>query len=282
MTLLEALELEGLDDQYPLNEEGLIEMSLGDRMKVYESASERISRFSDSSWVVLRLDGRSFSRYTSGLEKPFDKNLQNAFEYAALKLAADIGGLVQAIYGQSDEVSIFLRPSRGDEVKSQRWFGGVQRKLLSVSSSVFSNHFNHPDSFNPHVGKILAAFDCRALELEDDEVINYLIWRQNDCRRNGILNNARYYYSQNQIHGKSTAELLDILSREDRIYSGSLSHTIFHGWMYALHSGDERDSLMKIDYGESFTFPYGSFKDVKDELREMFGIFEREKIISTP
>jgi tRNA(His) 5'-end guanylyltransferase len=277
MTLLEALELEGLDDRFPPNEEGLIEMSLGNRMKVYEAASERIPRFSDSSWVVLRLDGRSFSRYTSGLEKPFDKNLQHAFEYAALKLAADIGGLVQAIYGQSDEVSIFLRPTRGDS-RSQRWFGGQQRKLLSVAASVFSNYFNHPDSFNPHVGKILATFDCRALELEDDEVLNYLIWRQNDCRRNGILNNARYYYSQKQIHGKSTAELLDILVRENRIYSGSLLHTIFHGWMYALKSGDERDTLMKIDYKESFTSPYGSFRDVKDELREMFGIFEKEII----
>lgn len=47
---------------------------LGDRMKLYEMA-EAGRKCMPLLPIVARIDGRSFSRFTQGLERPFDRRL---------------------------------------------------------------------------------------------------------------------------------------------------------------------------------------------------------------
>ena len=49
----------------------------GDRMKLFESL-ETSQRFMPMLPIVIRLDGRSFSAYTNGLEQPFDMAFRKA------------------------------------------------------------------------------------------------------------------------------------------------------------------------------------------------------------
>ena len=49
-------------------------ISLGDRMKRYESA-EASRRLPPGAPILARLDGRAFSTCTRGLERPYDERM---------------------------------------------------------------------------------------------------------------------------------------------------------------------------------------------------------------
>lgn len=48
--------------------------SFGDRMKLYEGL-EAQRKFMPGLPVVARLDGRGFSRFTKGMDRPFDQRM---------------------------------------------------------------------------------------------------------------------------------------------------------------------------------------------------------------
>ena len=80
-----------------------LEDSLGDRMKGYEMAAEG-GRLDVRLPVYARIDGRSFSKFTHGLERPFDQRMSRAMIETTKGLVdrthARIG------YTQSDEISL--------------------------------------------------------------------------------------------------------------------------------------------------------------------------------
>lgn len=51
--------------------------ALGDRMKAYE-ARESERRFLPMLPVYARIDGRNFSSFTHGMERPFDRRMTEA------------------------------------------------------------------------------------------------------------------------------------------------------------------------------------------------------------
>lgn len=51
--------------------------SFGDRMKMYEGA-EAQRKFLPGLPIVARLDGRGFSRFTKGLNRPYDQRMIDA------------------------------------------------------------------------------------------------------------------------------------------------------------------------------------------------------------
>ena len=52
--------------------------SLSDRMKEYELVSQ--TKLIKKLPVIIRLDGRGFSKFTRGFEKPVDKELSTIFQ----------------------------------------------------------------------------------------------------------------------------------------------------------------------------------------------------------
>ena len=66
-------------------------------------------RLPPGSWVILRLDGRGFSRFTeSRFEKPFDARFHDGMVQVARAVLEDLQGLYA--YTESDEVSVLLPP----------------------------------------------------------------------------------------------------------------------------------------------------------------------------
>ena len=79
---------------------------LGDRMKQYES--EMDLRIKPYESFVIRLDGRSFSKFTKGFSKPFDINFIKV-------MSMTMGDLVkkfeaQTGYTHSDEITLIFAP----------------------------------------------------------------------------------------------------------------------------------------------------------------------------
>ena len=223
--------------------------TLSDRMKEYESNTQ--TKLIKKLPVIIRLDGRSFSKYTKGFTKPFDIELSYILQDVALELRKEIEN-AKFIYSQSDEISILLtdwdksKPNEGGRIDT--WYDYRIQKIVSVASAIATAKFNEyvyklaekyeelaEDKLyvidNRIVGtdnveyykekaKLLkrklfkATFDARVFNLPTDEVVNYFIYRQQDALRNSISSLARKYYSTKQLVGVNNPTKIQMLETD--------------------------------------------------------------------
>ncbi|UNH58528.1 tRNA(His) guanylyltransferase Thg1 family protein [Bacillus phage vB_BsuS_PJN02] len=62
----------------------------GDRMKGYENTYRM--KLPKRMPVLIRIDGKAFTKYTKGMKKPFDKDLTDAMWRTCIYLAQNIMG----------------------------------------------------------------------------------------------------------------------------------------------------------------------------------------------
>ncbi len=150
--------------------------NLGDRMKQYEASTE--SRILPRLPVIVRLDGRSFSKFTKGMKKPFDESFRQAMievtKYLVEQTHAKIG------YTQSDEITLVLY-TENLQAGSVLFDGRVQ-KIASNFASMASVKFllemqkRFPEKVS--VEKTLPSFDARVFPVPSKtEAVNNLVWR---------------------------------------------------------------------------------------------------------
>jgi len=154
--------------------------------------------------VIIRLDGKGFSKFTKKIdaEKPFDNRLSDWMANAMKNVASKIEGCVFG-FTQSDEITLVLRNDQS--LETVPWFGNRLQKICSITSSMITANFN-AEIFNSHQQETdlpLAYFDARAFVVPNiDEMINCLIWRQQDCTKNSI--SCACYYEVAKLRGKKT------------------------------------------------------------------------------
>ena len=198
---------------------------LGTRMK---SQYEDRTRYAvpRRTYTIIRLDGKAFHTYTRGLLKPFDHDLITDMSDAIIAMMPEIQG-AQFAYQQSDEISILLTDFALPTTSA--WFDGNIQKIASVSASIMTAQFNlmryrrgfelskYRFKNDPEcVGRAklasnLAFFDSRVFTIPDRiEVMNYFIWRNQDCARNSVSMLAQSMYLDKELHGKSTSEKIQM------------------------------------------------------------------------
>ena len=185
--------------------------TLGDRMKDYEDAALELDRCQDY-YTVLRLDGSCFHTWTKRvkLRKPFDNRMVRAMQKTTLELCEGINTCIMG-YTQSDEITLVLR--KGEKEGSQPWFGNRVQKLCSISAAMCSVAFNHAiqEQFGEEWVKP-AYFDSRVMFLPSlDEVLNNLVWRQNDCMKNSVSALAQSVFSQRELNSRRRGDQLQML-----------------------------------------------------------------------
>lgn len=126
-------------------------------------------RVPPGAFIVVRVDGRSFSRLTERLtEKPFDPKFHQWMLACARGLLESLHALY--VYTESDEISALL-PRESD------LFDREVEKLVSVSaaraSSVFSLACGEPVEFD---GRLWVG-------AREQDVVDYFRWRQSDATR---------------------------------------------------------------------------------------------------
>jgi tRNA(His) 5'-end guanylyltransferase len=187
---------------------------LGERMK--QSYEDRTRYFVPRrTYTIIRLDGKAFHTYTRGLMKPFDNDLSNDIDRAIIAMLPHIQGAVFA-YTQSDEISVLMTDFALPTTSA--WFDGNIQKMASVSASIIAAEFNkfrtqrfiEHKSVNLVSGEfVLAYFDARVFTIPDRiEVMNYFIWRNQDCARNSVSMLAQANFSHKELQGKSTTEMI--------------------------------------------------------------------------
>jgi tRNA(His) guanylyltransferase len=212
--------------------------SLGDRMKNNYENRTRIMLPRRTN-MIIRVDGRAFHTYTRNCQKPYDDGLMDDMNSTAIALCEDIQGSKLA-YVQSDEISILVTDY--DDINTCAWFDGNLQKICSISASIATQTFNNARlmrnallSFNSAFGHISdgnekveqryvtrlqelinnqcsANFDSRVFIIpETAEVANYFLWRCQDASRNSLQMLARSLYSHNELEGKNSSQLHDLI-----------------------------------------------------------------------
>lgn len=194
--------------------------SLGDRMKNFYEDRTRFY-LPRRTYTIIRIDGKAFHSYTKGLKRPFDDDLISDMNQTAKYLCENIQG-AKCAYVQSDEISLLI--SDFNNIKTSAWFDGNIQKICSISASLTTSQFNYLRTlrylyaidfgeYEPKEDKYkLAHFDSRVFTIpQQEEVINYFIWRQQDCIRNSIQLVAQSLFSHNELHKKDTNNLLEII-----------------------------------------------------------------------
>lgn len=187
---------------------------LGDRMKGYERVET--DRVLDQTLpVYARIDGRGFSKFTRGMDKPFDSRLSSCMIETTRYLVQHTGALFG--YTQSDEISLGWHLDHETNPKTQFFFDGKILKLTSVlagmATAAFTRALYTGDSEFSKYASRLPHFDCRIFNLPDrDELANALLWRELDASRNAVSMLAQQHFSHRDLHGVGRAGLLEKLT----------------------------------------------------------------------
>lgn len=204
-------------------------MNLPDRMKQYERAFA--PTLPPRLPIVIRVDGKSFSKYTANLNRPFDAVLMNTMQEVAVQLCRSLQGGV-FVYQQSDEISVICQQDNGPQ--TQPVFGGKPQKIASLAASAATATFNafaNNNGLREASGHAMAMFDARCFCMPWEEVPNYLMWRYRDWLRNSIQMAARARFSHKECQNRNTAEL-EAMLREAEYPWENLSYVQKNGFFY--------------------------------------------------
>lgn len=143
-------------------------------------------------------------------------------------LCENIQGCVLG-YTQSDEITLVLIDYQN--LNTSAWFDNQIQKICSVAASLATLAFNKywaKETENIYDNYIFssgsgeqefqrwklfdkknyqAIFDARVFNLSPEEVVNNLIWRQQDATRNSINLLGQSLYSHNKLQGISANQL---------------------------------------------------------------------------
>ena len=93
----------------------------------------------------------------------------------------------------------------------------IQKTPISENSFADSFQKNFSCYFQKNNELKQAIFDSRTWVLPNEEVVNYFLWRQNDCTRNSILSVAQSMFSQNEMQGLKCDQLQDKMFKEKNV-----------------------------------------------------------------
>ena len=222
--------------------------SLGDRMKKYENISRNY--LTRKLPVIIRIDGKAFHSFTRGFKRPFDDILVKSMQDTMRFLCENIQGCVLG-YTQSDEITLVLVDYQDKD--SCAWFDNNIQKMASVSASMATMAFNqyfaihyyeleenmfeawnvtdkemqYTDTLRKRLHT--AMFDSRVFTLPKEEVVNCLIWRQQDATRNSIQSVGQANFSHKQLQNKNCNDIQDMLVLDKNINWNDYPTTLKRG-----------------------------------------------------
>lgn len=156
-------------------------------MSVINTLQERISSYEELTNyklikklpVITILNGRSFKKNTSLLEKPFSSQFIELMCATIIKLAQEIDG-ISFIYSFNDEIVIVSRNDR--HLDTNAWCDNNIQKMVSLSASVATLEFNKIAKNN--IVELLGdpIFTSKTFVVPNIvEAINTLISKQQQC-----------------------------------------------------------------------------------------------------
>lgn len=185
--------------------------SFGDRMKTYERLSE--SQLIPNLPIVVRLDGKSFSKYTSRLERPYDLKLIELMQNTCKHLMK-ISHNIKVAYQQSDEITLIISNDYDNPVE----YSGRVQKLCSILAAECSVYFATHAYILENALHDHPVFDCRIFNVPDwVEASNAVLWREQDATKNSIQLAGQSNFSHKEMQGLKNNQIQEKLLLEKNI-----------------------------------------------------------------
>ncbi|XP_059642588.1 tRNA(His) guanylyltransferase 2-like [Cornus florida] len=163
------------------------------------------SKLMPSTWIVVRIDGCHFHRFSEvhEFEKPNDEQALNLMNSCAVAVVEEFQDIVFS-YGVSDEYSFILK-------KDTQFYQRRASEIVSLIVSFFSSTYVLKwKEFFPHKQlRYPPYFDGRAVCYPSAVIVrDYIAWRQVDCHINNQYNTCFWMLVKS---GKSKSEAQDYL-----------------------------------------------------------------------
>ena len=185
--------------------------SFGDRMKTYERLSE--SQLIPNLPIVVRLDGKSFSKYTSRLERPYDLKLIELMQNTCKHLMK-ISHNIKVAYQQSDEITLIISNDYDNPIE----YNGRVQKLCSILAAECSVYFATHAYILENALHDHPVFDCRIFNVPDwVEASNAVLWREQDATKNSIQLAGQSNFSHKEMQGLKNNQIQEKLLLEKNI-----------------------------------------------------------------
>jgi tRNA(His) guanylyltransferase len=146
------------------------------RLSAKTAEWEIYSQLKVRSPIVVRADGRAFKKILEDCKKPYDLDFARCMVRAAERLFLDSGIAPNLAFTFSDEINMVFH---------QAPFAGRVEKLDSVIAGFLSA------SLSLDLGRMVC-MDCRIIALCENEIIDYLVERQDETWRNHVFSYGFY------------------------------------------------------------------------------------------
>jgi len=163
--------------------------------------------------IIICINGRSFCKVTSLLDKPFCQKLSDSMLSTMLKLCIEIEGSIFA-YQYNDEIVILARNDQN--IDTNPWLNNKIQKICSLTSSIATQHFNNITSSLINLMGDAFFYSQVFTTPNITEVINAMIYKQQQNFHISIQ--LACYYELLRKYDKNTIkEMLTDLSIDEKI-----------------------------------------------------------------
>lgn len=151
----------------------------------YVKGFERDDRCLPNSWIIVRVDGKSFGKFAEqhGFEKPNDKLALELMTRAAVSVMEELRDICLA-YGHNDEYSFVFR-------KDTSSYNRRSAKIMSNVNSLFAAAyvFYWKDIIGPTKLKYPPGFESVIVVYPSETNLkDYLSWRQAELQTKNLYN----------------------------------------------------------------------------------------------
>lgn len=151
----------------------------------YVKSYETVDKCLPNTWIVVRVDGKGFHKFSNvhKFKKPNDPAALDLMKCCAERVMDEFKEISVA-YGQSDEFSFVFK-------KKTDLFKRRASKIMTYACSLFSSSYVYywKDFFPTTELSYPPAFDARVVLYPSNENLrDYLSWRQADCHINNLYN----------------------------------------------------------------------------------------------
>ena len=178
---------------------------IGDQFKQAEQRSET---FIEPVYVIARIDGRRFSKFSKHFKKPYDRTLARLMRATSMQLAKNYSP--DLVYFQSDEISLYWKHL---DIFSRR----TQKIASTLAASATAAFMYELSVIRPELLHRQPSFDARVHNVADiNETYDYFLWRAIDARKNSIHSWSKQYMSQKALNCVPSRKMLELLTPEQQ------------------------------------------------------------------
>lgn len=230
-------------------------MSLGARMKTYEK--EQNIPF--DNYILIRVDGKNFSKFTGKFNKPFDVRFTKAMIWTLNDMINEFN--ISLGFCCSDEIT-FVIPKRSEE--SGHDFGGRVHKMNSLYAGKCSVFFllnvlraiqgtENSEELRAHIINSAPCFDSRIMEFSEElkhEIVNNIYWRSvHDCFRNCVSSVGRFVLGKKATHKLNSSTMIEQMKTK---YQFDFVDNVHYCLQYGVYAKKCSVTLTNED-GEKYT-----------------------------